>query len=197
MKSANSKPAAEPIMMLGGSPMSVAVPPMLDASISAMKNGTGFTLSSLHSVSVTGPMSSTVVTLSKNAENTAVSSTNSIIIFQGLPLATWAHFTAMYSNMPESFTTATNSIMPNSTPSVFRSRCPMAVSNGITCSAMSSTAPAIATKARCTFSEIITASAMTNTATDSIWFASTGGSHSSPKKRRRQACERRRPLLSR
>ena len=72
MKSKNENPAADPIMMLGGSPMSVAVPPMFDARISVMKNGMGLTSSSLHTVSVMGPMSSTVVTLSRNAESTAV-----------------------------------------------------------------------------------------------------------------------------
>lgn len=59
---------------------------MFDASISVMKNGMGLTPSSLHTVSVMGPMSSTVVTLSRNAESTAVSSTNSSMIFQGSPL---------------------------------------------------------------------------------------------------------------
>ncbi len=90
MKSRNVKPAAEPIMMFGGSPMSVAVPPMFDARISVMKNGMGLMSSILHTVIVIGPMSSTVVTLSKNAESTAVSSTNSIMIFQGSPLASRA-----------------------------------------------------------------------------------------------------------
>ena len=42
-KSTNPSPAAEPMRMFGGSPMSVAVPPMLDARISLMRNGTGET----------------------------------------------------------------------------------------------------------------------------------------------------------
>ena len=37
MNSANPRPAADPMRMLGGSPMSVAVPPMLDAITSAMR----------------------------------------------------------------------------------------------------------------------------------------------------------------
>lgn len=77
-------------MMFGGSPMRVAVPPMFDAMISTMKNGIGFTLSSLQMVSVMGPMSSTVVTLSRNAESTAVSSTYIIMMCHGSPLAMWA-----------------------------------------------------------------------------------------------------------
>ena len=40
-KSPKVRPAPEPIMMLGGSPTSVAVPPMLEASASAMRNGMG------------------------------------------------------------------------------------------------------------------------------------------------------------
>ena len=47
-----------PMMMLGGSPMSVAVPPMLLAITSAIKNGTGGTPSRSHSSKVTGAISS-------------------------------------------------------------------------------------------------------------------------------------------
>ena len=60
------------IMMFGGSPISVAVPPTLDARASAIRNGTGSTSSSSAISSVTGARSSTVVTLSRNAEATAV-----------------------------------------------------------------------------------------------------------------------------
>ena len=38
-KSLNVRPVAEPIMMLGGSPISVAVPPMFDAKICANRYG--------------------------------------------------------------------------------------------------------------------------------------------------------------
>ena len=71
-KSLNVRPVAEPIMMFGGSPISVAVPPMFDAKICAKRYGYGLTLSSSVMSSVTGTVSSTVVTLSRNAENTAV-----------------------------------------------------------------------------------------------------------------------------
>ena len=59
-------------MMLGRSPMSVAVPPMLEAMISARKNGTASMSSRRHTVMVMGPMSRTVVTLSSRAESSAV-----------------------------------------------------------------------------------------------------------------------------
>ncbi len=49
-KSKKVRPVAEPIMMFGGSPMSVAVPPTFDAMISVRKNGMGFTSSILHTV---------------------------------------------------------------------------------------------------------------------------------------------------
>jgi hypothetical protein len=39
MKALKSSPASEPIMMLGGSPISVAVPPILEANTSANRNG--------------------------------------------------------------------------------------------------------------------------------------------------------------
>ena len=63
---------ALPIMILGGSPMSVAVPPILDARIWVIKKGMGFKCSLRVMLKVTGTMSSTVVTLSSSAENTAV-----------------------------------------------------------------------------------------------------------------------------
>src|SRR4029453_6059123 len=68
----NVRLVAEPIMMFGGSPISVAVPPMLDAKIWAKRYGYGRTLNSSVMRRVTGTVSSTVVTLSRNAEKTAV-----------------------------------------------------------------------------------------------------------------------------
>ena len=40
-KSTKPRPAAEPIMMLGGSPIRVAVPPMFEAKISLIRYGNG------------------------------------------------------------------------------------------------------------------------------------------------------------
>src|SRR5215467_10678467 len=73
-KSLNVSPAAEPIMMLGGSPIKVAVPPMFEAKICEKRYGYGLTLSSWVISIVTGTVSSTVVTLSRNAEKNAVTS---------------------------------------------------------------------------------------------------------------------------
>lgn len=104
--------------------------------------------SSLHTVSAMGPISNTVVTLSKNADSVAVSNTKSIMIFQGSPLASRAHLMARYSKMPDSFTTDTNNIMPNNTPNVLKSTCSMAASKGSTCNINKSIAPTIATRER-------------------------------------------------
>ena len=67
-----SSRTALPIMMFGGSPMSVAVPPMFDAMICVKRYGIGSSRRMLVMLNVTGTMRSTVVTLSRNAENSAV-----------------------------------------------------------------------------------------------------------------------------
>ena len=66
-----SSPAALPTMMLGGSPIKVAVPPMLEASITASKYGSGEICSALARNSTNGVISTTVVTLSSTAETSA------------------------------------------------------------------------------------------------------------------------------
>ena len=63
---------ALPIMMFGGSPIRVAVPPILEAIICVSRKGLAFKCSFWVILKVTGTMRSTVVTLSKKAENTAV-----------------------------------------------------------------------------------------------------------------------------
>ena len=71
-KSPKSSPAAEPMRMLGGSPMRVAVPPMFEARIWLIRYGNGETLRVRAIDSVTGVSSTTVVTLSRTAASTAV-----------------------------------------------------------------------------------------------------------------------------
>src|SRR5215470_15075240 len=89
-KSLKVRPAAEPIMMLGGSPISVAVPPMFEAKICENRYGYGLTLSSAVMSIVTGTVSSTVVTLSRNAENTAVTTDIISMTPQGLAFTLFA-----------------------------------------------------------------------------------------------------------
>lgn len=73
--------------MLGGSPIKVAVPPMFEKIISESKYGTGFTCKMRVIDKVTGTTRSTVVTLSKNAEPSAVSKESEIKILIGFPCA--------------------------------------------------------------------------------------------------------------
>ena len=79
---------------------------------------------------------------------------------------------ARNSNTPDSFTTDTNNIMPSSTPSVLKSMCSMAASNGMTCSASTSMAPVMAASERCSFSVMMASMTMTNTAMATIWLTS-------------------------
>ena len=76
-------PTVDPIIRFGGSPIRVAVPPMLDARVSAMMNGTGETFIWEATIKVTGTTRSTVVTLSRNAERIAVAITSRIMVRAG------------------------------------------------------------------------------------------------------------------
>ncbi len=102
------------MMMFGGSPTSVAAPPMLDANTSAIRNGAALMASRSQTSSVTGAISSTVVTLSSSAEATAVTSTSRIMIRSGEPLARLADQIAAYSNTPVWRRTLTMIIIPSS-----------------------------------------------------------------------------------
>lgn len=63
-------------MIFGGSPMSVAVPPILDANIIARTNFTGFT-SNIRAIEMaTGVTRNIMVTLSRKAEKNAVTKKN-------------------------------------------------------------------------------------------------------------------------
>jgi hypothetical protein len=64
--------AAEPIMIFGGSPISVAAPPMFEARAWAIINRMGDILKMLNIEIVTGTISNIVVTLSMNMETMAV-----------------------------------------------------------------------------------------------------------------------------
>src|SRR4030042_1374627 len=64
--------ANEPMRMLGGSPIRVAVPPTLEAKTSGMSRVMGLIFKVTAISMVTGINNSMVVTLSRNAEHTAV-----------------------------------------------------------------------------------------------------------------------------
>ena len=108
------RPARLAMMMLGGSPINVAVPPMFDAKASAIRNGAGLIASRSHTSSVTGAISNTVVTLSSRADANAVTSTSRIMMRSGEPRARLAARIAVYSNTPVCRSTLTMIIMPNS-----------------------------------------------------------------------------------
>ena len=102
----------EPMIRFGGSPISVAVPPMFEAIASAIRKGTGGTPSSLATSSVTGATKRMVVTLSRNAERNAVAKTSRIIVRIGSPFASLAHLMATNWKRPVSESRLTSSIIP-------------------------------------------------------------------------------------
>jgi hypothetical protein len=109
------------MMMFGGSPTKVDVPPMLEASTSAIRNGATGTSSRSHTRNVVGAISSTVVTLSRNADTNAVTSTSNTMTRKGRPLARLVAQMARYSKAPVRLRTATMSIMPMSRKMTFQS----------------------------------------------------------------------------
>ena len=70
MKSMNERSVAPAMRMFGGSPISVAVPPMFEARISMITSGIGSMSSASASRNVIGTISRTVVRLSRNADST-------------------------------------------------------------------------------------------------------------------------------
>ena len=85
MKAVNERSVAPAMMMFGGSPISVAVPPMFDAIISMITSGIGSMSSASASRNVIGTINSTVVRLSRNAESTAVMSASDNTTASGRP----------------------------------------------------------------------------------------------------------------
>ena len=84
-KSINESPAALPMMMFGGSPISVAVPPILEAKISVNKNGMADTFNFCEIANVIGITKMTVVTLSRKALTKAVKKPSAHKISKGRP----------------------------------------------------------------------------------------------------------------
>ena len=85
MKSLNESPVAPAIRMFGGSPISVAVPPMFEAMISMSTSGIGSMSSASASRNVIGTISRTVVRLSRNADSSAVDSASDMTTASGRP----------------------------------------------------------------------------------------------------------------
>ena len=74
-------------MMFGGSPISVAVPPMFEVMISIITSGSGSMSSVSASRNVIGTINSTVVRLSRNALNSAVDPASASTTSSGRPRA--------------------------------------------------------------------------------------------------------------
>jgi hypothetical protein len=104
--------------MFGGSPISVAVPPMLEAKITANRYGNAGTSSSSVMASVTGATRRTVETLLSSAETSAAVSCSMTRMPAGLALAFCADQTARYWNRPERREIETRIIMPVRSPIV-------------------------------------------------------------------------------
>jgi len=91
-----SRWAALPIRILGGSPIRVAVPPILEARISAIRNGTGLSWRLAATNRVTGATSTTIVTLSSRAELSAVTRDRMARIANGRPRPSRTDCTAIH-----------------------------------------------------------------------------------------------------
>ena len=88
------RPTREPMMMFGGSPIRVAVPPMFEITAWLMTKSLGSRPSPTVSSTTMGMMIRTVVTLSRKADNTAVTTEKRIRIFRGFPRVISAIFTS-------------------------------------------------------------------------------------------------------
>src|SRR6202012_528252 len=96
----NDRPFRAPMMMLGGSPTSVAAPPTLDANTSAISSGTWLMASRSQTSSVTGAISNPDTTLGRMAEAKAIASISSAMMRNAEPLARLTAQIATYSNAP-------------------------------------------------------------------------------------------------
>ena len=115
------RPAAEPIMVLGGSPISVAVPPILENIASPISSGTGLICNLVATSNVTGAIKMITVRLFRNIETMAVIPPSNTSKRRGDPAARRAAWIARYSNTPVLPSMAMSSIIPRSRPSVLKS----------------------------------------------------------------------------
>ena len=127
--------------MFGGSPISVAVPPMFEKIASRIRIGAVGSRRSCVMRIVTGAIRITVVTLSMNAEMNAVAQRNSSTTSAPFPRVCRAIVTARYSKTPVVAMMLTITIMPMRSPSTFRSIFPSISVNPATPTATMSPAP--------------------------------------------------------
>jgi len=103
---------AVPMMILGGSPTSVMLPPMFDANIMTAVNAKGLNFAVSATKKITGINMIIVVTLSKNIEKSAINTANKEDNSITLPFDHLSAFTATYWKKPVDLTIATITIMP-------------------------------------------------------------------------------------
>jgi len=132
-KSRKLSPAAEPIRMLGGSPMSVAVPPMLDARIMGRRRTSGRRPTRRAMTSAMGVMKMTVVTLSTIAETAAVNQRMRARRRRTFPRARVTSRATDQPNTPVDLSTPTMAIIDASRKSTFRSSAAWASSKVMRC----------------------------------------------------------------
>jgi hypothetical protein len=95
-KSLKLKPAAEPIIIFGGSQTRVATHPIFDNTAAANKIGAGLILKSRVIIRITGTIRSKVVTLSKTIERSVVSVARKTVNLHGSPWVFFAVQSATY-----------------------------------------------------------------------------------------------------
>ncbi len=129
MKSRKLSVAPDPIMMFGGSPMSVAVPPMLEATTMGSRIAMGARPICRAMPVAMGVTKITVVTLSRNADVMPVNHETSREATAGRPWVLTIRRPTDHSNAPVDLSTPTTVIMPASRKSTFRSMWRPAASN--------------------------------------------------------------------
>lgn len=105
-------PDAAPIKIFGGSPIKVAVPPILLARMIGIIRAKGFILNIRVIWSAIGVISITVVTLSRNADRIAVVRTKRVTSLALLPFDIRNNLRASHSKTPVSDRTPTTIIIP-------------------------------------------------------------------------------------
>ena len=155
------------MMMFGGSPISVAVPPMLDAITSMITSGIASMSSASASRNVIGTIRRTVVRLSRNADSSAVVPASASTTASGRPRESCPALIARYVYTPVVSVRRTMIIIPARSPIVLKSIASMACSCSSVWVTTISPAPRSATLVRSIRSLAITPSATTKMATAS------------------------------
>ncbi len=127
----NGSCAAEPTMMLGGSPIRVAAPPMFEAMITGSRYTLGSSPSRAATPTAIGVTKITVVTLSRNADAMPVAQMSTDSTAAGLAGRSPSNRPTDHSNTPVALSTPTTAIIPASRKRTLRSSAAWAASKEI------------------------------------------------------------------